>query len=143
MFRRRTTQATLPITTPRESKLPHSSSKLLPFPLLPSFLPSSLVRKPHGTTRLTSYYFHLHIENRNGLPAWNNLDFRKAFSEAFLSFVISGDPNSRLRDPKILPVWRKWSPANPREMVFNRTEEGDAPSIKDILSSVDLRGRCE
>ncbi|KAG2017587.1 carotenoid ester lipase [Coprinopsis cinerea AmutBmut pab1-1] len=78
----------------------------------------------------------------NGLPAWNNLEFRKAFSEAFLSFVMTGDPNAR-RDPETTPEWRRWSSSNPVELLFNSTEAGDAPQIEAITTARDLRRRCD
>ncbi|KAJ8083146.1 hypothetical protein PM082_009015 [Marasmius tenuissimus] len=71
--------------------------------------------------------------------AFNNTDFQKAFSQSFLSFVISLDPNAKFDSSNITPEWRMFSDGQ-SEMVFNRT--GDEADVHSAVADQDLLERC-
>ncbi|KAL0065729.1 hypothetical protein AAF712_007212 [Marasmius tenuissimus] len=71
--------------------------------------------------------------------AFNNTDFQKAFSQSFLSFVISLDPNAKFDSSNITPEWRMFSDGQ-SEMVFNRT--GDEADVHSAVADKDLLERC-
>ncbi|KAK0211204.1 Alpha/Beta hydrolase protein [Desarmillaria ectypa] len=92
----------------------------------------------HGSD--VSYYYP--SMNVNGLPAYNNTDFDKAFAESFLAFVMSLDPNETF-EPTITPSWQPFSfqQGHQVEMRFNRTQAGD-PAISPFNTPGDLLDRC-
>ncbi|KAJ6609463.1 Alpha/Beta hydrolase protein [Mycena sp. CBHHK59/15] len=73
---------------------------------------------------------------------FNNTDFMRAFTQSFLAFAISGDPNAKFDKTNITPAWRKWSTSAEVEMVFNKTE-ADAPLIKPASTPGALMRRCQ
>ncbi|KAF9260763.1 alpha/beta-hydrolase [Marasmius fiardii PR-910] len=81
-----------------------------------------------------SYYF----PSGNTL-AFNNTDFQKAFSQSFMSFVISLDPNVKVDSSNITPRWRMYNNGR-TEMVFNRT--GNAPDVHPTTTDSALLARC-
>ncbi|KAK0211801.1 Alpha/Beta hydrolase protein [Armillaria fumosa] len=91
----------------------------------------------HGSD--VSYYFP---SNANGIPAFNNSDFVKAFTESFLAFVVSLDPNQTF-EPTITPDWARYSfqEGHQVEMRFNKTEAGD-PAVLPFTTPEDLLDRC-
>ncbi|KAG7095864.1 hypothetical protein E1B28_006556 [Marasmius oreades] len=72
-------------------------------------------------------------------PPFNNTDFVKAFSQSFLSFVISLDPNVKFDSSNITPHWKLYNEGE-TEMVFNRT--GDAPDVHTVTTDCEFRKRC-
>ncbi|KAK0441071.1 Alpha/Beta hydrolase protein [Armillaria borealis] len=80
--------------------------------------------------------------NSNGVPAFNNPDFVKAFAESFLAFVATFDPNQTF-EPTVLPDWNVYSfqQGHQAEMRFNKTEAGDA-TIYLFTTPEDLLDRC-
>ncbi|KAK0211202.1 Alpha/Beta hydrolase protein [Desarmillaria ectypa] len=92
----------------------------------------------HGSD--VSYYFP--SMNTNGVPAFGNTDFDKAFAESFLAFVMSLDPNGTF-EPTITPSWKPFSfqQGHQVEMRFNRTQAGD-PAILPFTTPEDLLDRC-
>ncbi|SJL12164.1 uncharacterized protein ARMOST_15585 [Armillaria ostoyae] len=92
----------------------------------------------HGND--VSYYFP--STNANGVPAFNNLDFVKAFAESFLAFVATFDPNQTF-EPTVLPDWNVYSfqRGHQAEMRFNKTEAGDA-AVYLFTTPEDLLDRC-
>ncbi len=80
--------------------------------------------------------------NANGVPAFNNPDFVKAFVESFLAFVTTFDPNQTF-EPTVLPEWNVYSfqQGHQAEMRFNKTEAGDA-AIYLFPTPEDLLDRC-
>ncbi|KAK0496860.1 Alpha/Beta hydrolase protein [Armillaria luteobubalina] len=92
----------------------------------------------HGSD--VSYYFP--SRNTNGVPAFNNSDFGKAFAESFLAFVVSLDPNQTF-EPTITPDWTRYSfqEGHQVEMRFNKTKAGD-PAVLPFTTPEDLLDRC-
>ncbi|GAW07783.1 cephalosporin esterase [Lentinula edodes] len=80
------------------------------------------------------YYF-----TSQGTPGFNNTDFLAAFQAAFMSFVISQDPNDKL-SPTITPSWNIYSQGN-TEMIFNKTVD-DQPDVNVNSTDNDLLERC-
>ncbi|KAK0239582.1 Alpha/Beta hydrolase protein [Armillaria nabsnona] len=80
--------------------------------------------------------------NANGVPAFNNPDFVKAFTESFLAFVATFDPNQTF-EPTVLPDWNVYSfqQGHQAEMRFNKTEAGDA-AVYLFTTPEDLLDRC-
>ncbi|KAF5358811.1 hypothetical protein D9758_008542 [Tetrapyrgos nigripes] len=72
---------------------------------------------------------------------FENADFQKAFTQSFLAFAISMDPNSKFDPTNITPQWSKYSAGN-TEMVFNSTEDGSAADIHTISTNSGLLERC-
>ncbi|KAF5336306.1 hypothetical protein D9758_014477 [Tetrapyrgos nigripes] len=72
---------------------------------------------------------------------FQNADFQKAFSQSFLAFAISLDPNSKFDRTNITPRWNKYSAGN-TEMVFNSTNDGSAADIHTISTNRALLERC-
>ncbi|KAL0578550.1 hypothetical protein V5O48_003451 [Marasmius crinis-equi] len=82
-----------------------------------------------------NYYFP------NGrTPSFNNTDFQKAFSESFLAFVISLDPNAKFDPSDITPEWSEFSDGQ-SEMLFNKTS-ANAPDVREITADQALLERC-
>ncbi|KAF9268298.1 alpha beta-hydrolase [Marasmius fiardii PR-910] len=74
---------------------------------------------------------------------FNNTDFQKAFSESFMSFVISLDPNQKVDPSNITPKWETYSEGSGRtEMVFNRTASGNAADVHAVMTDSALLKRC-
>jgi hypothetical protein len=65
--------------------------------------------------------------------------FEKAFSESFLNFVISLDPNTKTDPSTITPKWNRWTSRD--EMLFNHTDAG-VPVVKPFKTSEGLLKRC-
>ncbi|KAJ3905867.1 Alpha/Beta hydrolase protein [Lentinula edodes] len=80
------------------------------------------------------YYF-----TSQGTPGFNNTDFLAAFQAAFMSFVISQDPNDKL-SPTITPSWNIYSQGN-TEMIFNKTVD-EQPDVNVNSTDNDLLERC-
>ncbi|THV05588.1 alpha/beta-hydrolase [Dendrothele bispora CBS 962.96] len=83
-----------------------------------------------------AYYFP-----SNSPPSFQNADFLKAFSQAFLAFAINLDPNDKLDSGNITPQWSTFS-VNNTEMLFNRTEDSSAAVIHTFSTDQDLLDRC-
>lgn len=74
-------------------------------------------------------------------PRFNNTEFIDNFSQSFLNFVITMDPNIKWDPSNTLPQWPQWTEENPVEMLFNRTEMG-VPIFKLKKTSEHLQNRC-
>ncbi|KAJ7262675.1 Alpha/Beta hydrolase protein [Mycena haematopus] len=72
-------------------------------------------------------------------PPFENAAFATAFSQGFVSFAANLDPNSKLR-ASMTPLWSRWSPSAPLEMVFNQTN--NEPAIAIGSTSPGLLARC-
>ena len=68
--------------------------------------------------------------------------FGKSFSESFLNFVMTLNPNSKWDSSDITPTWELWNDASNTEMLFNVTDAG-APDIRSVITSNALLERCE
>ncbi|THV01054.1 alpha/beta-hydrolase [Dendrothele bispora CBS 962.96] len=77
----------------------------------------------------------------SGTPGFQNADFIKAFSQSFLSFAMSLDPNVKFDRTNILPRWDRYTLGHPA-MIFNRTEDGTAPDIHESVADRGLLDRC-
>ncbi|KAJ3916723.1 Alpha/Beta hydrolase protein [Lentinula edodes] len=84
-----------------------------------------------------NYYFP-----STGPISFQNPRFSAAFSQSFLSFVISLDPNVKV-DPRedITPPWSMFQIAN-TEMVFNKTAVGNGTNIHPVRVDNGLLERC-
>ncbi|KAF8969094.1 hypothetical protein BDZ97DRAFT_1915460 [Flammula alnicola] len=61
---------------------------------------------PHGTHGEDASLITSHRElNAGGVPAFANPDFDKAFSESFLNFALSLNPNVKWDPTNITPLW--------------------------------------
>lgn len=67
------------------------------------------------------------------------MDFDKAFTQQFLDFAVSLDPNAKF-EPTIMPTWNSWG-ENHTEMLFNETILG-APDVRPVQTSASLLERC-
>ncbi|KAK7462813.1 hypothetical protein VKT23_007393 [Stygiomarasmius scandens] len=76
-----------------------------------------------------------------GTPGFRNADFIKAFSQGFLAFAMSLDPNIKYDRTNILPRWDRYTLGRP-EMIFNRTEDGTAPDLHEKSTDSGLLERC-
>ncbi|KAK0196593.1 Alpha/Beta hydrolase protein [Armillaria mellea] len=86
-----------------------------------------------------SYYFP--STNADGVPAFSNPEFVKAFAESFLAFAVSLDPNQTF-EPTVTPDWTRYSfQGHQIEMRFNKTEAGD-PAVLPFTTPEDLLDRC-
>ncbi|KAF8170425.1 Alpha/Beta hydrolase protein [Pholiota molesta] len=83
--------------------------------------------------------FYFPSQNAGGVPSFANPDFDNAFSESFLNFAISLNPNVKWDPTNITPPWKAWNGSN--EMIFNKTEAG-APDVRLITTSQALLERC-
>src|ERR1700761_2416160 len=70
---------------------------------------------------------------------FDNAEFATAFSQGFVSFAANLDPNLKLRS-SLTPLWSKWSPLVPVEMVFNETD--NKPFIAPAKTSPAILTRC-
>ncbi|KAJ3934689.1 MAG: Alpha/Beta hydrolase protein [Lentinula lateritia] len=95
-------------------------------------LPTAVPPATHGADVV--YYF-----TSQGTPEFNNTDFLTAFQTAFMSFVISQDPNDKL-NPTITPSWNLYSQGN-TEMIFNKTIDGQ-PDVDVDSTDNDLLQRA-
>ncbi|KAI3615376.1 cephalosporin esterase, partial [Moniliophthora roreri] len=78
---------------------------------------------------------------RIGAPvSFNNTDFLKAFSQSFLSFVISQNPNNKLDASNITPPWRLYNQGQ-TEMMFNKTAD-NLPDVRPVTTGRELLERC-
>ena len=75
-------------------------------------------------------------------PRFNNSEFIDNFSQSFLNFVITMDPNIKWDLSNTLPQWPQWMEEDPVEMLFNRTEMG-VPIFELKKTSERLQNRCE
>ncbi|KAF8071639.1 Alpha/Beta hydrolase protein [Lyophyllum atratum] len=89
---------------------------------------------PGGHGSDVAYYFPL-----DNVPPFADPDFVKAFSQSFLDFAITLNPNVKSGAPTITPKWPTW--AGETEMLFNKTE-GGLPDIRAIKTSRELLERC-
>ncbi|KAJ7769912.1 Alpha/Beta hydrolase protein [Mycena metata] len=95
----------------------------------------------HG--RDLQYYFPSLVTDvpELGFPEFfNNTDFIDTFTQSFISFAISLDPNAKI-GPTITPTWNQWKEGE-TEMVFNKTED-DVPLAKVVKTSDSLLERCQ
>ena len=88
-----------------------------------------------------AYYFISH-----GPPRFTHPSFTTSFSESFLSFVISQNPNIKISEGNIniTPPWSKFSGGERfagQEMLFNRTVAGE-PDIREVSTDEGLAERC-
>ncbi|KAJ6577948.1 Alpha/Beta hydrolase protein [Mycena capillaripes] len=74
-------------------------------------------------------------------PIFNNTAFIDAFTQSFISFAISLDPNIKVNSTSLTPKWNKWEVGH-TEMIFNKTE-ADVPLIKPGKTSDALLERCQ
>ncbi|THH19417.1 hypothetical protein EW146_g1764 [Bondarzewia mesenterica] len=74
-------------------------------------------------------------------PTYNNTAFINAFSESFMSFAISLDPNVHVDPSDIKPTWATWG-LNSTEMLFNKTESG-VPVVQPFETDAGLLERCQ
>ncbi|KAJ7587028.1 Alpha/Beta hydrolase protein, partial [Mycena floridula] len=81
-----------------------------------------------------AYYF----PTAHSAPIFNNPDFVKAFSHAFLSFAMFLDPNVKVV-PTITPTWNRWT--SNQEMLFNRTAAA-LPLVEPTTTNQALLERC-
>ncbi|ESK88263.1 cephalosporin esterase, partial [Moniliophthora roreri MCA 2997] len=72
--------------------------------------------------------------------SFNNTAFLNAFSQSFLSFVISLDPNVKVDPTNITPQWSLYSDGN-TEMKFNKTADNQ-PNVTTITTDDNLLERC-
>ncbi|KAI3607697.1 cephalosporin esterase [Moniliophthora roreri] len=72
--------------------------------------------------------------------SFNNTAFLNAFSQSFLSFVISLDPNVKVDPANITPQWSLYSDGN-TEMKFNKTADNE-PNVTAITTDDNLLERC-
>ncbi|KAF8881219.1 Alpha/Beta hydrolase protein [Infundibulicybe gibba] len=89
---------------------------------------------PGGHGQDVVYYFP-----GTSTPPFANPDFDKAFSNSFMNFVLSLDPNVKT-SPTITPQWNPWQGA--AEMLFNKTVS-NAPDVRGVNTSRTLLSRCE
>ncbi|KIK58008.1 hypothetical protein GYMLUDRAFT_45569 [Collybiopsis luxurians FD-317 M1] len=84
-----------------------------------------------------NYYFP-----HRGPVSFPNASFQASFSQSFLSFVISLNPNDKV-DPKddITPPWKTFFIGN-TEMVFNVTAIGNTTDIHSTMTDPRLLERC-
>ncbi|KAF7424779.1 hypothetical protein PC9H_010090 [Pleurotus ostreatus] len=73
-------------------------------------------------------------------PAFKNLPFVISFAGAFVDFATSLDPNEKIDNGNITPLWSKYLVEH-SEMLFNRTANG-RPGIRAITTSAALLQRC-
>ncbi|KAF8969096.1 Alpha/Beta hydrolase protein [Flammula alnicola] len=93
---------------------------------------------PPGThAEDVAYYFP--SLNAAGVPGFANPDFDKAFSESFLNFVLSLNPNVKWDPTNITPLWKPWGGLN--EMLFNMTAAG-LPDVRLIETASGVLARC-
>ncbi|KAJ7262699.1 alpha beta-hydrolase [Mycena haematopus] len=90
----------------------------------------------HGEDVL--YYFPDFTAIPTSAP-FDNPAFATAFSQGFVSFAANLDPNYKLR-ASITPLWSRWSPSAPLEMVFNQTDNKPAITLEPTSSG--LLARC-
>ncbi|KAK0463609.1 Alpha/Beta hydrolase protein [Desarmillaria tabescens] len=97
---------------------------------------------PPATHGADVHYYFPSINVPDGVPPFNNTDFYKAFSESFLAFVMSLDPNETF-EPTITPSWEPFSfqQGHQVEMRFNKTESDD-PAVFPFTTPEDLLDRC-
>ncbi|KAF6759864.1 Alpha/Beta hydrolase protein [Ephemerocybe angulata] len=88
----------------------------------------------HGAD--VAYYFPSSLE---GGPPFKDPQFIATFAGALLDFAVTHSPNAA-RQGSLLPAWPRWSEANRKEMVFNRTDDSPAISVVDSLPA--LQERC-
>ncbi|EGN99360.1 hypothetical protein SERLA73DRAFT_108823 [Serpula lacrymans var. lacrymans S7.3] len=86
----------------------------------------------HGND--VAYYFN------NPAPPYNNTQFITAFSESFLSFVMSLDVNTKFDPTNITPYWDEYY-IGETEMLFNETEAG-VPLVVPVKTKPELLERC-
>lgn len=91
---------------------------------------------PAGHGSDVPYY----LPTGTGAPSFNNTLFIKSFSQSFLDFVLSGDPNVKFDAENITPAWPLWKEGH-MQMVFNRTEDGKI-DIRAQRTSPVLEERC-
>ncbi|EEB91272.1 hypothetical protein MPER_10398 [Moniliophthora perniciosa FA553] len=72
--------------------------------------------------------------------SFNNTAFLNAFSQSFLSFVISLDPNVKVDPANITPQWSLYSDGN-TEMKFNKTADNQ-PNVTTVATDDNLLERC-
>ncbi|KAJ3841175.1 Alpha/Beta hydrolase protein [Lentinula raphanica] len=84
-----------------------------------------------------NYYFP-----STGPISFQNPQFSAAFSQSFMSFVISQNPNDKLAPSEdITPPWLMFSTAG-TEMVFNKTAAGNGTDIHQAPVNAGLLERC-
>ncbi len=96
-----------------------------------------VVRLVHSSLYKTAF------SSKNSLqaPDFPNTDFVKTFAESFTAFVPSQDPNDTF-EPTITPQWDAYAfSGNRKEMLFNRTEDGE-PVVQEFITSASLLERC-
>jgi len=73
-------------------------------------------------------------------PPFNNTQFLAAFRGAFMSFIVSQNPNDKI-SPTITPSWDVYSLKNKTEMLFNQTID-DLPDVHTDITDDGLLERC-
>ncbi|KAK1234054.1 hypothetical protein PQX77_002748 [Marasmius sp. AFHP31] len=76
-----------------------------------------------------------------GVPVtFNNTNFIDAFTQSFISFAVSLDPNVKTGPSTITPPWDLYS-INDTEMVFNKTVD-EKPDVRPVTTNEGLLQRC-
>ncbi|KAJ3562066.1 hypothetical protein NP233_g9805 [Leucocoprinus birnbaumii] len=88
------------------------------------------------------YYFPNQTVEPGLKPSFDNAQFLNNFSESFMNFVLSLDPNVKWDPSNTVPQWNKWMPNAPTEMLFNKTD-ADVPVFRSFTTSKDLLSRCD
>ncbi|KAH7906562.1 Alpha/Beta hydrolase protein [Hygrophoropsis aurantiaca] len=73
-------------------------------------------------------------------PPYNNTAFINAFSESFLSFVMTGNVNDKFDPTNITPYWNEYF-IGETEMLFNETEAAQ-PYVVPVTTDPGLLERC-
>ncbi|KXN89295.1 Carboxylesterase 4A [Leucoagaricus sp. SymC.cos] len=68
-----------------------------------------------------AYYFANSPVAKLQTPPFANIEFTDDFSQLFMNFVLSLDPNVKWDSGNTTPDWPRWSEDGRDEMVFNRT----------------------
>ncbi|KAF5359758.1 hypothetical protein D9756_003025 [Leucocoprinus leucothites] len=95
---------------------------------------------PGGHGNDVIYYFP--NQTAGVLPPFNNDEFLNNFSQSFLNFVISLDPNHKWDPSNTVPRWDRWTEQGKNEMLFNKTD-ANIPVFRSIATSKDLLSRCD
>ncbi|KXN84875.1 Lipase 3 [Leucoagaricus sp. SymC.cos] len=95
---------------------------------------------PGGHGNDVIYYFP--NQTAGVLPSFDNAEFLNNFSQSFLNFAMSLDPNVKWDPSNTVPHWPRWSEQTRNEMLFNKTD-ADVPVFHSITTSNELLERCD
>jgi hypothetical protein len=74
-------------------------------------------------------------------PPFNNSEFILTFSQIFLSFTVSEDPNNKINNASALIPWSQWAESH-TELVFNITADGEQVDLSTTTTDEALLERC-